>query len=296
MQKIFFIGLGKMGTPMSKNLIKEKYSVTIFDVNSKAYNNFKTNKVKLANSIYDIKDEYDVIMSMLPDGKTLTNIIFRDNKKLLNFIKKNTIWIDCSSIDYQATLKIYNTFKQQNIYFLDAPVSGGVTGAASGNLSIMVGGDKNIFYKSKKILECIGQNIYYMGSSGSGQIVKACNNMMLGINMLGISEAFTMAKKFGIAEKDFFKICSVSTSSSWAMLNHLPVKGIVKNSAANKNFKGGYAVKLMNKDLQISQAMAKKINLNTPLGKNAAKIYSSFSKKNNQNLDYASVIKALKKN
>ncbi len=293
--KIFFIGLGKMGAPMASNLINQGYNVKIFDINKALYKKFKSKKVQLAHSINELVEGYDIVFSMVPDGNALKKIILNKKNKIYNNKKNSSTWIDCSSIDYQTTVSVFKILKRNNVSFLDAPVSGGVTGAKNASLSIMVGGELQTFKKVKKVLSCLGTNISYLGSSGSGQIVKACNNMMLGINMIGISEAFTMAKAFGIKEKEFFNICSVSTSSSWAMLNHIPIKGLVKNSAANNNFKPGYAAKLINKDLKISQAMANKIGINVSLGKKASSLYNIFCKEGNDNLDYSAIIKTLKK-
>ena len=295
MKNIFFIGLGNMGKPMVNNLIKNKFKLTIFDINKNSYKSFNGKNVKIAKSINEISNGYDVIFTMIPDGKILKNIIQDIKNNLFSKKSNNLIWIDCSSVDLKTTLEISKILKNNNIHFLDAPVSGGISGASNGSLSIMVGGEKRIFIKVKKLLYCLGKNITYLGNSGAGQIVKACNNMMLGINMLGICEAFTIAKSLGIREKDFFKICSVSSSSSWAMLNHLPIKGLVKHSAANKNFKAGYASKLINKDLKIALALAKESDVNITLGKNASKTYDKFCKGKNKNLDYSAIIKTIKK-
>ena len=295
MKNIFFIGLGNMGKPMVNNLIKNNFQLTIFDINKNSYNSFKDKNVKIAKSTNEISNRYDVIFTMIPDGKVLKNIVKDKNNNIFSKKTNNLIWIDCSSIDLKTTLEISNILKNNNIHFLDSPVSGGVSGAINGSLSIMVGGEKKTFMKVKKLFYCIGKNVSYLGSSGAGQIVKACNNMMLGINMLGICEAFTMAKSLGVSERDFFKICSVSSSSSWAMLNHLPIEGLVKNSAANKNFKAGYAAKLISKDLKIALALAKEAGVNITLGKNASKKYDTFCKGKNQDLDYSAIIKTVKK-
>ena len=159
----------------------------------------------------------------------------------------------------------------------------------------MVGGEKKEFIKLKKILELLGKNIIYVGKSGSGQIIKTCNNLMLGINMIGICEAYLLAENFGIDKKMFFDICSNASGSSWAMLNHLPIKGITLNSAANNNFKGGYAAKLIKKDLKIAQDLAKKSKTNSILGNKAKQLYIKLCDSTDENLDYSSIINYLKK-
>ena len=292
MNNIYFIGLGNMGSHMALNLIKKKYSLSIFDINSKLYSAFENKNVKIASKPIDLAPENNVFISMLPDGNALMKLLL-GGQGLASKIKKNSIFIDCSSSDYASTLKASNILSKRGVKFLDAPVSGGVTGAKSASLTIMVGGEIKVFKKAKKILSCMGKNIIYVGKTGSGQIVKACNNMMLGINMIGICEAFLLSKKLGISPEKFFDICSKSTGSSWAMMNHLPIKGIVKSSAANNRFKPGYAAKLILKDLKISQNMAKAANVNTEVGKKAFFLYKKFCKNNRGNLDYSAIIKKL---
>ena len=292
MTKISFIGLGNMGNPMALNLIRKKYKLNLYDLNSKLLKPFLKTNAKIINNLSDLSNNSNYFITMLPDGKALENLVFKSNG-ILNKIKKNDILIDCSSVDYDTTIKVYKALSKRGAHFLDAPVSGGVSGAEKATLTIMVGGKKQVFNKAKFILDCLGKNIIYVGNSGSGQIVKACNNMMLGINMIGECEAFTLSKKFGIKPSTFFEICSNATSSSWAMLNHLPVKGIVKTSAANNAFKGGYAAKLILKDLSIAQEMSKKVSLKNRMGEKAFNIYRKYCNKKNANLDYSSIIKYL---
>ncbi len=287
------MGLGKMGRPMVNNLAKKKFNIGVYDINRKSYGGLTKKNINKIYSLKDIPKKVDIYISMLPDGKALSKLVLGSNG-ILNSLTKGAIWIDCSSIDYDTTVKLYKVLKKHKISFLDAPVSGGVTGAVNSTLTIMVGGDNKVFKKSYKCLSSMGKNIIYIGKSGSGQIVKACNNLMLGINMIGISEAFSLAKKFDIDEKVFYDICSNSSGSSWAMLNHLPIKGIVKNTAANNNFKPGYSAGLIKKDLNISQSMAKKVKIKTSLGAKAKILYEHFCSKYDANLDYSAIIKLFK--
>ena len=292
MRNISFIGLGAMGTPMALNLIKKKNNLFLYDINTKNYKHFSKNDSKICSNYIDLCKNSDIFISMLPDGKALTNLVLGKNG-IINFIKKKSFFIDCSSIDYKTTIKVSNEFAKKGIKFIDAPVSGGVSGAKNASLTIMVGGSKNSYTHVKKILNVLGKNIIYVGKSGSGQIVKACNNMMLGINMIGVSEAFTLANHYGINSKTFFDVTSKSTGSSWAMLNHLPIKGIVKTSAANNKYKPGYSANLILKDLSIARDMAKKVSLKALMGSKAFEIYTSFCKKNKSNLDYSAIIQSL---
>ena len=292
MRNISFIGLGAMGTPMALNLIKNKYNLFLYDINTKNYKHFSNSNAKICNNYNDLSINSNIFISMLPDGKALSNLVLGKNG-IINCIKKQSVFIDCSSVDYKTTIRVSNEFKKKGIKFLDAPVSGGVSGAKNASLTIMVGGNRNSYKHVARIFNALGKNIIYVGKSGSGQIVKACNNMMLGINMIGVSEAFTLASHYGINSKIFFDIVSKSTGSSWAMLNHLPIKGIVKTSAANNQYKPGYSAKLILKDLSIARDMAKKVSLKALMGSKAFEIYASFCKKNKSNLDYSAIVQSL---
>jgi len=294
MNRICFIGLGNMGKPMTFNLLKNKYDLKLYDINKILYKPFKKTQATIAESKKELCVDKRIFISMLPDGKALKKLVLGKNG-LIKSIKKNSIFIDCSSVDYSTTVKVHEEFKKKGVYFLDAPVSGGISGAKNATLTIMVGGEKKAFDKSKNLLKILGKNIIYVGESGTGQIVKACNNMMLGINMIGVCEAFLLAKKYKIDLKKFYDIASKSSGASWAMNTHLPIAGIVNSSAANNNFKPGYAAKLILKDLQISQEMAKRTNFKTLLGFNALKLYKMFCKLDKNNLDYAAIIKILQK-
>mgnify|MGYP001204375305 CR=1 FL=1 len=294
MNKISFIGLGNMGTPMVSNLLKHKYDVKVFDINKNNYKPFKKTNAIIVEKKQELSEDKRIFISMLPDGDSLKKLVLGKNG-LLNNLKKNSIFIDCSSVDYNTTVIISEKMKKKGVYFLDSPVSGGISGAKNATLTIMVGGNKKAFDKSKTILNTLGKNIIYVGKSGTGQIVKACNNMMLGINMVGVCEAFLLAKKYKIDLKKFYDITSKSSGSSWAMNTHLPIEGIVKSSAANNNFKPGYAAKLILKDLQIAQDMAKHANIKTSLGLKALKLYKKFCNLDKNNLDYSAIIKILSK-
>ena len=295
MQFFSFIGLGNMGYEMVKHLIREKNThVNIFDINKKIYNKFRQTNVFKLEHIQDLPKNTNFFITMVPDGKALEKIILGKNG-ISRIAKKGSVIIDCSSIDYATTIKISSRLKKLGIGYLDAPVSGGVSGAKKASLTIMVGGESKTFKKSKPVLSLMGKNIIYVGKSGTGQIIKSCNNMMLGINMIGICEAYILSKKFGIDKKKFFDICSNSTGSSWAMLNPLPIKGLVKNSAANDDFKKGYAAKLINKDLRISQSLAADSKTKTFLGRKAKNIYDDFCRSDNKYLDYSAIINYIEK-
>jgi 3-hydroxyisobutyrate dehydrogenase len=176
---------------------------------------------------------------------------------------------------------------------LDAPVSGGVAGAEAGTLTFMVGGSAEVLERARPVLEAMGKNIVHAGDSGSGQAAKLCNNMMLGISMIGTSEAFTMGQKLGLNPQTLFDIISTASGSCWALQNHLPIPGIVETSASNRGFRAGFAVAMMAKDLRLAQLAAKSVDASTPLGSTAAALYTSFEDSGNQDLDYSAIIKLI---
>ena len=291
MQMYSFLGIGNMGFEMVKHLIKQKKSiVNIYDINQKIYKKFTQKNVFKINILKDIPKQTNFFFTMVPDGKALEKIIIGKNG-IIEKAKKGSVVIDCSSVDLSTTLKISKKLKNIEVDFLDAPVSGGVSGAKNASLTIMVGGEKKIFNKAKPVLSLLGKNVIYVGKTGSGQIIKTCNNMMLGINMIGICEAYILAKKLGIDKKTFFQICSNSSGGSWAMKNHFPIKGLSETSAANNNYKGGYSAKLLSKDLKISQALADMLNTKSLLGKKVKNLYEEFCRDYQQDLDYSAIIK-----
>ena len=206
--------------------------------------------------------------------KALSNLVLGKNG-IINFIKKDSYLLIVHRLIIRLHYKFQMLLQKKNKIYR-CSVSGGVSGQTP-TLTIMVGGKKT--YNGAKEILNFGKNIIYVGKSGTGQIVKACNNMMLGINMIGVCEAFLLAKKYKIDLKKFYDITSKSSGSSWAMNTHLPIKGIVNSSAANNNFKPGYAAKLILKDLSIAKQMAKKISLNIFMGNKAHNLYNSFCKK-----------------
>ena len=183
---------------------------------------------------------------------------------------------------------------ERGFEMLDAPVSGGVGGAEAGTLTFMVGGSDQAFARAKPLLEVMGKNVIHAGGSGNGQAAKVCNNMILGISMIALSEAFTLAEALGLGHRKLFEISSKASGSCWAMLNHLPVPGIVETSAANRDYKPGFSAAMMQKDLKLSQAAADQAGVATPLGAEAAALYTLFVNGGNEGLDYSAIVKLIK--
>ena len=287
---IGFIGTGNMGSPMALNLINAGYSVVSFDRSDKALESIKAVNGVIASSLQELAMTAETVITMLPTGDDVRKV-YENEGGVIESVADNTLLIDCSTIDVENAQIVAKKASVRGLQMVDAPVSGGVTGAEAGTLTFMVGGSSEALERSRPLLATMGQNIVHAGKSGSGQAAKLCNNMMLGISMIATSEAFTLGQKLGLDPKTLFKIISTASGSCWAMQNHLPIPGIVKNAASNADFKAGFAVAMMAKDLRLAELAARSVDASTPLGDKAADLYTSFEKTGNQNLDYSAIIK-----
>ena len=287
---IGFIGTGNMGSPMALNLINAGYSVVSFDRSDKALESIKAINGVIASSLQELAMTAETVITMLPTGDDVRKV-YENEGGVIESVADNTLLIDCSTIDVENAQIVAKKASVRGLQMVDAPVSGGVTGAEAGTLTFMVGGSSEALERSRPLLATMGQNIVHAGKSGSGQAAKLCNNMMLGISMIATSEAFTLGQKLGLDPKTLFKIISTASGSCWAMQNHLPIPGIVENAASNADFKAGFAVAMMAKDLRLAELAARSVDASTPLGDKAADLYTSFEKTGNQNLDYSAIIK-----
>ena len=287
---IGFIGTGNMGSPMALNLINAGYSVVSFDRSDKALESIKAVNGVIASSLQELAMTAETVITMLPTGDDVRKV-YENEGGVIESVADNTLLIDCSTIDVENAQIVAKKASVRGLQMVDAPVSGRVTGAEAGTLTFMVGGSSEALERSRPLLATMGQNIVHAGKSGSGQAAKLCNNMMLGISMIATSEAFTLGQKLGLDPKTLFKIISTASGSCWAMQNHLPIPGIVENAASNANFKAGFAVAMMAKDLRLAELAARSVDASTPLGDKAADLYTSFEKTGNQNLDYSAIIK-----
>ena len=203
MAKIGFIGLGHMGTPMALNLLKQQHQLIVYDVAKEAVNKLINAGATAADTIKNVARNSEIIITMLPAGQHVKEVCLNENG-IFNHAAKNTLIIDSSSIDVDTTRQLSEIAKQKELQMLDAPVSGGVVGAEAGTLTFMVGGSTEAFQRAQPILNCMGKNIIHAGNAGNGQAAKICNNMLLGISMIGVSEAFILAQKLGLDSANIF--------------------------------------------------------------------------------------------
>ncbi len=293
MADIGFIGLGNMGGPMAGNLVKAGHEVTGYDLVPAALEAAAKAGVATVESAAEAVSGVATVISMLPAGEHVRSAYLGDHG-LIAAAAPGSLFIDSSTIDVGSARAVHEAVAAAGHVMLDAPVSGGVAGAAGATLTFMCGGTDPAFARAKPLLDAMGRNIVHAGGPGNGQVAKVCNNMILGISMLACAEAFTLGEKLGLQPQKLFEISSVSSGSCWAMLNHNPVPGIVETSAANRAYRPGFAAAMMHKDLKLSQTAAGQAGVATPLGAAATALYTLFVNAGHGGLDYSAIIKLIR--
>ena len=293
MARIAFIGLGNMGLPMAQNLIKAGHQVEGVDVNPAALDKLKAAGGTSVETAKTAGGRADVVITMLPAGKQVREVYLGANGIIEN-ANAGTLLIDCSTIDVETARAVGTAAEQKGLLMIDAPVSGGVTGAAAGTLTFMCGGSPQAFTRAQSILEKMGKTIVHAGGSGNGQAAKICNNMILGISMIAVSEAFVLAEKLGLDHQKLFDISSKSSGQCWAMTSYCPVPGLVPASPANRDYQPGFTAAMMLKDLQLAQDAAKAAGAKTELGAGAAKLYSRYAESGEAGRDFSGIIRMVR--
>jgi 3-hydroxyisobutyrate dehydrogenase len=272
MTKIAFIGLGNMGLPMAINLVKAGFAVTGFDLMPASCTAFAQHGT-VAGSVADAVSAAEVVVTMLPAGKHVAGVY---GTILPAVSGRMPLLIDCSTIDVQTAREVGAAAEAAGLAMLDAPVSGGVGGAAAGTLTFMVGGPETAFAAAQPYLTAMGKTIVHCGEAGAGQAAKICNNMILGISMIGVSEAFALADKLGLDHQKLFDVSSKSSGQCWSLTTYCPVPGPVPASPANRDWQPGFASALMLKDLTLAQEAAGAVGAATPLGEKARALYAAM--------------------
>lgn len=293
MKTLGFIGLGHMGKPMVKHLIDAGFQVQVFDIMPEAIHSCVEFGAIPCDAPSDVAKNADVVFTMLQTGEQVKNVCHGENG-FFSTLNQNTLYIDSSSIDIATSRALHDECEERGIAMLDAPVSGGVAGAENASLTIMVGGAEKDFERGKKYLEILGKRIIYTGAAGNGQAAKICNNMVLGISMIAVSEAFVLAEKLGLSPEKFFEVASNASGQCWSLTSYCPVAGLVPTSPANNNYQPGFTAQMMLKDLQLSQNAAQYANVPTPLGAEATELYMLFNNAGNAQLDFSAIIKLIK--
>lgn len=286
--KIGFIGLGNMGLPMAINLLKAGHEVIGFDLVQGQIDAFAAAGGKVAKSANATADGADIVISMLPASRHVEGLYLGANG-LIAHANPKTLLIDCSTISPKVAQAVATEAKAKGFAMVDAPVSGGTAGAQAGTLTFMVGGENSVVECIRPILEKMGKNIFHAGGSGAGQTVKVCNNMLLGIQMLGTSEALRLGIANGMDPKVLSDIMSKSSGRNWALELYNPCPGVMENVPSSKGYAGGFGVDLMLKDMGLAIENAQDLGASVPLGELSRQLYESHSKAGNGQLDFSSV-------
>ena len=265
--KIGFIGLGNMGAPMARNLAKAGHDVTGFDVAT-----VTVEGVTIAPDVKSVATGQDVVITMLPNGAILKEV----SAEILPHMADGSLLLDCSTVDVESAVAVAMDAENKGAMAVDAPVSGGIGGADQGSLTFMAGGSDQAFARAEPLFEIMGQKAVHCGKSGAGQAAKICNNMILGITMIGTCEAFALADKLGLDRQKMFDVVSTSSGASWSINTYCPAPGVGPQSPADRDYAPGFAAELMVKDLGLAQDAAKAADADTPLGAAAAELYRQF--------------------
>jgi len=285
MATIAFIGLGNMGGPMAANLVKAGHKVVAFDLLEASRSQAKGDGAAIADSAASAVKGAEVVVTMLPAGKHVLSV-WND---VIPAMSKGALIIDCSTIDVESAKEAHALAAKHGAASVDAPVSGGTGGAKAATLTFMCGGEEKAFATAKPVLEKMGKKIVHCGGRGAGQAAKICNNMILGISMIAVSEAFTLAEKLGLSHQALFDVASTSSGQCWSLTSYCPVPGPVPASPANNDYTPGFADALMLKNLTLAQDAARAAGVATPLGKHAQEIYKEFEAAGNGGADFSGI-------
>src|ERR1700754_3554646 len=286
MATIAFIGLGNMGGPMAANLVKAGHKVVGFDLVQGLLDQAEADGAAIASSAAEAVKGADVVITMLPAGKHVVSVW----SDIIPSVAKSALMIDCSTIDVESARQAHVLAGKAALLSVDAPVSGGTGGAKGATLTFMAGGDARAFAAAKPILGAMGKKIVHCGEGGAGQAAKICNNMILGISMIAVGEAFALAEKLGLSHQALFDVSSTSSGQCWALTSYCPVPGPVPASPANNGYRPGFASALMVKDLTLAQDAANAAGAATPLGKHAQEIYRAFDAAGHGGVDFSGII------
>jgi 3-hydroxyisobutyrate dehydrogenase len=265
--KVGFVGLGNMGAPMVANLVAAGHAVTGFDIAAPC-----PEGVRCATRASEVAADAEVVVTMLPDGAILRRVA----AEIIPAMAPGAVLLDCSTVDVESARAVAAQASEAGRAALDAPVSGGVGGAQAGTLTFMVGGPEEAVARAMPLFEAMGARAVHCGAAGAGQAAKICNNMILGITMIGTCEAFALADRLGLSRQALYDVVSTSSGQSWSTTTYCPAPGIGPTSPADHGYRPGFAAELMLKDLRLAQQAAASVDADTPLGLAALRLYARF--------------------
>lgn len=272
-KRVAFIGLGNMGGPMAANVAKKGFDVFTFDLSEAALKHAAEAGCKTTHDPKEAVANADFVVTMLPNGKIVESLLI-DDTKLLDFIPKNALIIDCSTVAPENSRRVAKEAIARGLRFVDAPVSGGTAGAAAGTLAFMCGGDDADFEAAKSVLITMGQNIFHAGAHGAGSVAKICNNMLLAVHMIGTAEALQLGVNNGLDPKVLSNIMLKSSGANWSLEKYNPFPGVLENVPASREYTGGFMVNLMLKDLGLALESARASGSPVPMGSLANSLYT----------------------
>jgi 3-hydroxyisobutyrate dehydrogenase len=293
MAQIGFIGLGNMGLPMAQNLIKAGHPVCGYDVSAAALDRFSAAGGIAVRSLDVASMGVDLVITMLPAREQVREVYLGQGGVLAS-AAPGTLLVDCSTVDVETARAVAAAATVNELDMLDAPVSGGVAGAQAATLTFMIGGSDKAFARAKPTLEAMGKIIVLAGAAGSGQAAKICNNMILGISMIAVCEAFVLAEKLGLDPHKLFEISSQSSGQCWSLTSYCPMPGPVPTSPANRDYQPGFTTAMMLKDLKLAQDAARLTRAVSPLGAGAAAVYERFVEDGGGAMDFSGIIRFLR--
>ncbi|HKG24026.1 MAG TPA: 3-hydroxyisobutyrate dehydrogenase [Thermomicrobiales bacterium] len=293
MATIGFIGLGNMGGPKSRNLLKAGHHLRAFDVVPSAVERAVLAGAQRATDVADATTDAAVVVTMLPAGEHVREVYLGDGG-VIAAAAPGTLLIDCSTIDVATAREVIAVAATAGFDMIDAPVSGGVAGAEAATLTFMVGGNATGFAAAEPILKSMGKTVVHTGGPGNGQAAKICNNLILGISMIAVCEAFVLAEKLGLPSQTLFDVASQSSGQCWSLTSYCPVPGPVPTSPANRAYRPGFSAAMMLKDLRLAQTSSTDATVATPLGAHAAALYADFVAQGGQDLDFSGIITLLR--
>ena len=291
MAKIGFIGLGNMGGPMVRNLLKAGHAVAAFDLSAARLDQAAKDGAARARSAAEAAGGRDAVITMLPAGAQVRAVY---TGEVIGAVSPGTLLVDCSTVDVASARAVGEAAGAAGLDMLDAPVSGGVAGAEAGTLTFMVGGSAGAFARAEPVLKTMGKTVVHAGAIGAGQAAKICNNMILGISMIAVSEGFALGEKLGLDPAKLFEISSKSSGQCWALTTYCPEPGLVPTAPSNREYRPGFSAAMMLKDLRLAQEAAATSGAATPLGAEASALYALYCNAGNAESDFSGIIRMIK--
>lgn len=285
--RVAFVGLGNMGAPMARNLAVSGVAVSAFDLSASARD--AAEGVAVTASLREALEGAGTLITMLPQGRHVVSVL----AEALAHLPSGACHIDCSTIDMASARQLHVCARERGLLSVDAPVSGGTGGAQAATLTFMAGGSPEAMAHARPLLERMGKRVVHCGEGGAGQAAKICNNMILGVSMLAVSEAFVLGERLGLSHEALFDVASTSSGQCWSLTSYCPVPGPVPASPANNDYRPGFAAALMLKDLTLAAEAAEAAGASTPMGALAHSLYERFAAENGGR-DFSAVVEALR--